>query len=104
MVQELDCGPDADGQRVTTRAATMAAYEFKAEFGELKYNKANRILAGDWVRKHFLDMGMRKVDIVRHMDIAVELCLLPTCNAVRAAELARTREVRERRSVVDLPK
>lgn len=100
LVADVDSNPDADGL-VTTRAARMAAYAFKAEHGELRYNKANRVIAGDWVRKHFRAMDMRDVDIVMHMDIAVELCLLPTSRAVMAADLARTREVRERRAAVD---
>jgi hypothetical protein len=104
LVSEVDLDPEGDEPGLTTRAARMAAYAFKAEFGELRYNKANRIVAGDWVRKHFRDGGMRYVDIVRHMDIAVELCLLPTESAVTAARLARTREVAARRAVVDTPR
>jgi hypothetical protein len=103
LVAAIDSDPEGNCS-ITTRAARMAAYAFKAEFGELRYNKANWLVAGDWVRKHFRDMGMRNVDIVRHMDIAVELCLLPTEAAVLSSSLARTREVRERRSAVDLPK
>lgn len=102
LVAEVDMDPDSEGNsQLTTRAARMAAYAFKAEFGELRYNLANRRIAGDWIRKHFRDGGMRNVDIVRHMDIAVELCLLPTSSAVMAATLARTLEVRERRAAVD---
>jgi hypothetical protein len=100
VVQELDEGPDVVGEH-TTRCARMAAYEFKAEFGELKYNKANRCIASDWVRKHFRDKEMRAVDIVRHMDICVELCLLPTAGAVAAANLAKDRDIRARRAACD---
>lgn len=102
LVREVDLDPEEEiPNTLTTRAARMAAYAFKAEFGEMRYNKANRLIAGDWVRKHFRDGGMRYVDIARHMDIAVELCLLPTSSAATAAELARTREVRARRAAVD---
>lgn len=104
MVAEVDQDPEEEGGVVTTRAARMAAYEFKAEFGEMKYTKANRLIAGDWVRRHFRASGMRYVDIVRHMDIAVELCLLPTEQAVRSSQLAATREVRERRAAVEHPR
>lgn len=100
VVAELDAGPDAEGE-YTTRCARLAAYEFKAEFGELKYNKANRCIASDWVRKHFRNMDMRAVDIVRHMDVCVELCLLPTAGAVRAARLAKDTDIRARRNAVD---
>jgi len=67
-------------------------------------NNSPAVVAGDWVRKHFRDSGMRYVDIVHHMDIAVELCLLPTAGAVRSAQLARTHEVCARRAAVDSPR
>jgi len=102
---EIDADPDVNTQDgATSNIARRVAYEFKAEFGELKYTKANRCIAGDWVRKRFREMDMRYVDIAIHMDMCVELCLLPTKHAVRAAALARTHEVRDRRSVVDFAK
>ena len=105
VVAEIDADPDVNTQDgATSNIARRVAYEFKAEFGELKYTKANRCIAGDWVRKRFREMDMRYVDIAIHMDMCVELCLLPTKHAVRAAALARTHEVRDRRSVVDFAK
>lgn len=100
VLRELDEGPDG-ACVLTTRCAMLAAYEFKAVYGELRYNKANRCIASDWVRKHFRDMDMRNVDIVRHMDIAVELCLLPTKAAVKASHLARDGDIKARRAAVD---
>jgi len=104
VVAELDAGPEAGPEVVSTRVARQVAYEFKAEFGELRYNNANRCIAGDWVRKRFRAMDMRYVDIVRHMDVCVELCLTPTVHSVGASELARTPEVRARRALVAPPK
>jgi len=101
VIADLD---KADSACKLTRCGVMTAYEFKAEFGELKYNKANRIIAGDWVRKKFKEMDMRAVDIVRHMSITVELCLVPTTEAVVAASFARDLETRKRRGLVDNPK
>lgn len=101
VVRELDVGPDEGPNVHTTAVARRVAYEFKAEFGELRYNKANRCIAAEWVRRKFRDMDMRYVDIVMHMDVCVELCLLPTKHAVLATGLAATPEVRARRAVVD---
>jgi len=98
LIADLD---EADSADKPTRCAVMTAYEFKAEFGELNYNKANRIIAGDWVRKKFKEMDMRAVDIVRHMSITVELCLVPTTDAVVAASFARALETRKRRGLVN---
>jgi hypothetical protein len=80
------------------------AYEFKAEFGEMRYNKANRTIAGDWVRKQLRARDVRIVDIVRLMDMCVELCLTPTGASVEAAQYARSYEARARRAAVDLCK
>lgn len=103
LIKELD---DEDRVCVVSTPLTRElAYEFKAEFGELRYNKANRILAGDWVRLRLAKIpDLRAVDRVKHMDIAIELCLLPTKHAVAASKLARSREVRARRGAVDSAK
>jgi hypothetical protein len=104
VLAELDAGDDLEGIS-TSRLSRVLAYEFKAEFGEMRYNNANRIIAGGWVRQKLSEMkDLRKVDMVRHAEMAVELCLLPTAHAVRAAELAKTAEVRGRRAAVALAK
>jgi hypothetical protein len=89
---------------VTTRVQRKLAYAFQAKFGELRYNKANRIIAGDWVRAEMAAMEMRNVDIVRHMAVTIELCLTPSSSAVVAAQIAQRRAVRERRAAIDSPK
>jgi hypothetical protein len=104
LVAEVDLGPDWTSVGVTTPYQRQLAYQFKAEFGELRYNKANRIIAGDWCRKAMADNDVRLTDRVRLLPLAVELCLLPTRHAVQAAELAATYEVRHRRAAADLPK
>ena len=104
VVRDIDDGPNDTDGRAVSAVARRVAYEFKAEFGELRYNKANRCIASDWVRRRFRDMDMRYVDIVIHMDVCVELCLTPTCHAVRAARLAATPEVKGRRALVDYAK
>lgn len=101
VVREIDADPEDAKDGHTSAVARRVAYEFKAEFGEMRYNKANRCIAAEWVRRRFRDMDMRYVDIVRHMDVCVELCLLPTKHAVAASRIAASREVRERRSAVD---
>jgi hypothetical protein len=88
----------------TTHSARALAYEFKAEFGELAYNKANRVIATEWVLRRHKEMSMRHVDSARHTPITVELCLLPTQHAVRATELSRSAEFRGRRAAVDCVK
>jgi hypothetical protein len=104
VLAELDAGDDLEGVS-TSRLSRVLAYEFKAEFGEMRYNNANRIIAGGWVRQKLSEMkDLRKVDMVRHAEMAVELCLLPTAHAVRAAELAKMAEVRGRRAAVALAK
>jgi len=104
VVAELDLGPDWGSVGVTTRYQRELAYRFKAEFGEMRYNKANRIIASDWCRKTMKDEDVRVVDQVRHLPLAIELCLLPTQHSVAAAEVAGTYEVRARRAAVDLAK
>lgn len=103
LVRDVDGDPDNEGLK-STRAARLAAYAFKAQFGDMKYTKANRIIAGDWIRNHFRDQDMRHYDIAMHVPIAVELALLPTVFTVDAANLADDRAVRKRRGAVDLPK
>lgn len=103
-MRELDAGPYWLGEIATTRYQRELAYRFKAAHGELKYSKANRIIASDWCRMTMKEENVRAVDIVRHLALAVELCLTPTRDTVIAAQYAASREVRRRRAAVDLPK
>nr|WRQ65621.1 tombus P33-like protein [Tolivirales sp.] len=92
--------------RGVTRLQQEVAYEFKAKFGELKYNKANQIIAGEFVRSYWREHNkdMRAHDIAMHYPMAVEMCLLPLQGAVEANKMARRRAVVDRRSAVQLPK
>ncbi len=56
-VRNLDFDNEDETGRYTTRCARLVAYKFKAEFGEMRYNKANKCIAGDWVRREFKEMG-----------------------------------------------
>jgi hypothetical protein len=87
-----------------TRIQIKASYKFKAEKGERKYNNANRLIAEAWVRDYFTSLGMRDIDIVRHMSATVELCLLPSQFAVEASEMANSAAFRARRAAVELPR
>jgi hypothetical protein len=92
---------------VVTKPAFAAAMAFKERFGETRYNKANRLLAGEFVRDFFRSeewRDLRVVDRIRHSEIAIELCLIPTNAAVFAAELRASGAVKSRRAAVDLPK
>jgi len=89
---------------VTTRVQRLLAYEFKAEFGDLRYNKANRLLAGDWVRKRMKDMGMRPLHITRLSPMTTELCLVPSVEGIEAQRFAASGLVQGRRAVVELPR
>jgi hypothetical protein len=98
-----------DEETISARFATTPiqrklAYQFQAKYGVMRYNKANRILASEWVRAEMASMSMRSIDIVRHMDLTIELCLTPTSSAVHAQELASSRAIRERRAAFDSPK
>jgi hypothetical protein len=104
LLAELDAGPDWNSVGVTTRYQRELAYRFKAEFGELRYNKANRIIASSWVLKTMAGDDVRYVDRVKLEPLAVQLCLLPTQAAVTAARIAQMHEVCARRSAVELPK
>jgi len=103
LLTELDRhDPDLSVYGVSTPYQRELAFEFKAEFGELRYNNANRRIASDYVLKAMSNnKDLRNCDRVRLYPLTVELCLLPTRDAVTAANLARTLEVRARRSAVD---
>lgn len=105
LVSEIDDDPDSsDVGKVSTRVQRLAAYAFKAAKGERRYTVANRLIAEDWVREYFSELGMRPTDQVRHLMATVELCLLPTIYAVQAAEMAESAAVKARRERVDLAK
>lgn len=98
----------ADGQsdRVATRIAFETAMACKDKYGELRYNNANRLVVGDFVRDHLRREypDLRTVDRVMHAAYAVELAMTPTVFAVAAARYAQNRAVVERRGAVALPK
>lgn len=116
VVAEFDNGPEdgyepkpkrPDAQPVAfkeTRIQIKAAYKFKAEKGERKYNNANRLIAEAWVRDYFASLGMRDIDVVRHMNATVELCLLPSAFAVEARNMANSAAFVSRRAAVELPR
>lgn len=104
LVAELDVGPDWSTIGVTTPYQRELAYMFKAEYGELRYNKANRIIASSWCLRAMAEADVRYVDRVKLLPLAIELCLLPTSAAVFAAGLSATPEVVARRLAADCVK
>jgi len=97
--------PRPNNASVSTPYQREIAYAFKAKNGEMKYNAANRLIAGDFVRKYMADnKDMRDFDKVKLMAVAVELCLLPMAGAVAAAELARSSEFSSRRQAINAPR
>lgn len=91
---------------ITSSLAVAACVEFKEEFGEVSDTKANRLLAHnyvrDWMRKTHPDL--RKVDMLLHVPMAVELCLIPTAAAVRAASLQKEGAVKRRKQMLSHPR
>lgn len=83
--------------------ASIAA---KAQFGDLRYNNANRVIVGDFVRKWLRDEypDIRNVDLVRFVPMAIELALLPSVSSVCAQEFSTDKTVCKRRALVNLPK
>nr|WRQ65823.1 tombus P33-like protein [Tolivirales sp.] len=104
LVRELDAGPDAGPQVVSTWYQRDLAYRFKAEYGELRYNNANLCIASDFCRKVMKQEDVRYTDMARILPLAMQLCLLPTDQAAIASQLAKTHEVMARRAAVDCPK
>jgi len=101
LVEELDAGYDDPG-RYSTPLQREVAWMFKEKFGEVSNSKANRILAGEFVREHFLaKTDMRTVDRVRMAPLAIELCVTPVRDAVRAVELGTTDTLAARRKAVN---
>jgi len=105
-VNEADEWHPARGLAGVSRPGHAAAIAFKEKFGELRYNNANRCVAGDFVRKWLRDTypDMRSVDRVRHTEMAVELALLPTEAAVEAAAFAASAAAARRRAAVNCPR
>jgi hypothetical protein len=99
----LACGQSG---RVATRIAFDAAMACKDKYGELRYNNANRLVVGDFVRDHLRREypDLRVVDRVMHATYAIELALTPTVFAVAAARYSQNRAVVDRRAAVALPK
>lgn len=85
-----------------TKLSYEASMAFKAKFGEMAYNKANRMLAGEFARGWLKDNNpdMRNCDIVLHSEYAVELALTPTPVSVEMARLSRASQLRQRRCEV----
>nr|UUW21100.1 MAG: hypothetical protein [Sanya tombus-like virus 5] len=105
LVDELDHGPAEWSDVVSTPYQRELAYRFKAEFGELRYNNANRIIAGEWVRKAMAEnKDLRLADRVWLAPVTEQLCLLPTRAAVFASALASDPDVIGRRAMHSAPK
>lgn len=85
------------GDGHTTAKQRYIAYQFKAEFGEMAYNKANRTIASEWVRNYMRAHDWRTVDIVQQFPMVVELCLTPTVAVETASKFASDLLVRGRR-------
>ncbi|APG76616.1 hypothetical protein 1 [Wenzhou tombus-like virus 3] len=92
-------GEIPDG-RVFTRLAFEAACACKEKYGEMRYNNANRIVVGEFVREYLRKTypDLRVVDRIKHATYAVELALLPMKSAVVAQEFAADVEVVGRRT------
>jgi hypothetical protein len=91
---------------VCTRLAFEAAMACKEKYGELRYNNANRLVVGDFVREHLRKQypDLRNLDRVMHASYAVELALTPTRFALAAQRYSQNRCVVERRAGVAPPK
>ncbi len=91
-----------DGKRMTSKMAIEASIQFKEEFGECSDSKANRLLAftkvRDWMRETHPDM--RKVDLLLHVPMAVELCFIPTEASVVAASWKREAAIIKRKQAI----
>lgn len=107
VVDELDgfVAHDVAPRRVA-KPVMEAVIEAKAHFGELRANNANRIIVGEFIRKWFATEcpDMRKVDIVKHYPLAVELALTPLESTVAAQQYSNDGFVQRRRAAVNLPK
>lgn len=90
---------------VCTALAFEVAMEAKDKFGEMRYNNANRLVVGEFVREYLRTKypDLRVVDRVKHSTYAVELALTPTQFALACQRYGEHRAVRERRGV-PLPK
>lgn len=100
LVGEFDAAvQNGSGGGVFTDLATEAALAFKEKHGELRYNAANRLLAGEFCRKWLRDEhpDLRRVDAVMHATYAVELALTPLEFSVHASGFAADAGVRSRR-------
>jgi hypothetical protein len=93
-------GGEVPDGRIYTRLAFEAACACKEKYGEMRYNNANRIVAGEFVREYLRKNypDLRVVDRIKHATYAVELALLPMKSAVVAQEFACDPEVMGRRT------
>lgn len=81
------------------------AYEFKSEFGCLRYNGANKMVAASWVRKRLLAIeDMRACDRAHLAPLIVELCLVPLATDIAAGGFAADPAVANRRAMVGGPR
>lgn len=102
----LTSGAAGEGLGVCTRLAFEAAMACKEKYGELRYNNANRLVAGDFVRDYLRKQypDLRVVDRVMHASYAVELALTPTRFALAAQRYSQNPCVVSRRAGVAPPK
>lgn len=109
---ELDCfdsmvgGNDGEGLGVCTRLSFEASMACKEKYGELRYNNANRLVVGDFVREYLRTRypDLRVVDRVKHASYAVELALVPTRFSLAAQRFSQNPCVVKRRTEVAPPK
>lgn len=101
IVDEIDQGDVEVVKQISTPLQRRIAYAFKEKFGDVRDNKANRVIAGDFVRAYLMGVtDLRTVDRVRTAPMAIELCLIPIMETVEAAEVRSSVKVKERRAVL----
>jgi hypothetical protein len=83
-------GKETTGGTVFTPLAFEAAMACKDKYGEMKYNNANKVVVGEFVRTWFRENkpDLRVCDRVMHAQYAIELALTPTVFAVQATRYA----------------
>ncbi len=99
-------GGDVKDGVVYTKLAFEAAAACKDKYGEMRYNNANRIVAGEYVRTYLRETypDLRVVDRVMHSTYAVELALLPTPFAAQASGFSSSSAVKARRGGSGAPR
>lgn len=87
-------GPKEEMGRYTRRVAS----EGRAKFGPLRYTEANRMMMRKYLYDIMRDGGARTSDVLRVVDKAVYLAMMPNVDDVMLRKMDGTSAVRERRS------